>query len=71
MNMRPLDLILILVIGFLLFDKFKAQPGNSKGVVALNGASANTAPNIIQNGSEVGDNFDLQVDAMVKGSGLI
>ncbi len=63
-GLRAFDLVLLLVIGYLLWDKFK--PKASTAVTPLNGASANTAPAIIDNGSNVGDTFDLQVDALTK-----
>ncbi len=70
MNIRPLELILIVAIGYLLFDKFRNKSTSPGGVTALNGASGNTAPAIIKNYSEVGDNFDLQVEALMRQSGL-
>jgi hypothetical protein len=68
LGFRTLDLILLLVIGYLLWDKLKNHPSinANKAVVPINGASTNTAPNIIDNGSGVGDTFDLQVDALTK-----
>ncbi len=71
MNIRLLDLILILAVAFLLIDKFKPQAQvSSKTVAPLNGASTNTAPGIIENGTALGDTFDNEVEAMVAQAGL-
>ena len=64
---RTLEIILILAVAYLLWDKFKpTAPSNGKTVTPLNGASTNTAPGIIKNYSEVGDNFDLQVEVLTR-----
>jgi len=63
-GLKPVELILILAVGYLLYDKFKGSKASP--VVPLNGASANTIPAIIDNSSAVGDNFDLQVEMLTK-----
>jgi hypothetical protein len=69
-GMKPLELILLIAVGYLIWDKFKAKPVASAGAgQVLNGASQNTAPNIIENGSQVGDNFDLQVEDLTRNLG--
>ena len=68
---KPLELILILAVAYLFYDKLKAKAPatncNGKAVPPVNGTSANTAPSIIENASVgVGDTFDLQVEALTK-----
>lgn len=62
MNFRSLDWILLALIAYLLYDKFKRP---SKSVATLNGASVNTAPSLIDN-SGIGDTFDLEVEVLTK-----
>ncbi len=65
--MRPIEIILLIAVGFLLWDKFKPKASTAnQAVVPLNGASGNTAPNLIKNYSETGDTFDVQVEALTK-----
>jgi hypothetical protein len=54
-----------------LWDRFmkSGRTGNGSRVVPVNGASTNTAPSLIKNYSDVGDDFDLQVEAMTKSMG--
>jgi hypothetical protein len=68
-GIKPLELILLIAVGYLIFDRFRNKAVTSN-VTPLNGASGNTAPAIIKNYSEVGDNFDLQVEALMRNSGL-
>ena len=66
-GLRPLELVLVLAVAYLFYDKFKAPAASGKAVTPVNGASTNTAPGIIENGSiGVGDTFDLQVEAMTR-----
>jgi hypothetical protein len=65
-GMKPLELILLVAVGYLIWDKFKAKPV----VVSTSNTSGNTAPGIIKNYSEVGDNFDIQVEALMRNTGL-
>jgi hypothetical protein len=64
-GIKPLELILLVAVGYLIWDKFKAKP-----VASTNNTSGNTAPGIIKNYSEVGDNFDIQVEALMRNTGL-
>jgi hypothetical protein len=68
-GLKPLELVLILAVAYLFFDKFKSKAPATTGKAAtpVNGTSTNTAPSIIENGSiGVGDTFDLQVEAMTR-----
>ncbi len=69
-GLKPIEIILLLAVGFLFYDRFIRAKGvvsnGSSQSVMLNGASRNTAPSLIKNYSDVGDNFDLQVEAMTR-----
>ncbi len=65
-GLKPIELILLLAVAYLFYDKFKTNKPVSQKVQALNGASVNTVPGIIDNGSNIGDNFDLQVEALTR-----
>jgi hypothetical protein len=63
-GLKPIEIILICAVGFLLWDKFKGKAVATVTNGTLAGASRNTMPAVIQNYSQVGDTFDLEVEAM-------
>jgi len=66
-GLKPVEIILLLAVGYLFYDKFKVnKPVANTAVIPLNGASVNTAPSIISNSNNMGDNFDLQVEMLTR-----
>ncbi len=70
-GLKPLELVLLLAVAYLFYDKFfRIKTGTAQTQTApLNGASVNTAPNLIKNYSQVGDTFDLEVEALTQKMG--